>query len=588
MARSALDRWARGGIPDERRGGPGLRGSSANVRSGVGALGETYGAFAGDIDAVGTRRDRLRPQRQVPWATSSRCGRVLSLPLRTLEGSFSADVRVRGTGTRPRVAGDVRGPRAPTTAWPSASAGPARRLAGGVAARAGAMTVGSTRARVDASVAAGAFALDVRADTPTWPTSTTTSTRPRRWREPAGSAVALATTTAAPPAPPAGSPCATCASGASVRHDDANWAQRGGAVDAVLAVRSAHGSLRASGTVVPAPAACSTAFRAGSYRVAAPTAGHRSGHLAAAVRPDRAGPGPGRRARQRRRALPAPGRRRRRDPAPRLGLRLRGPGRPRPRAQRRRPDRAQRHQRRPGLRPVRRQRLVRPRAARAAGAGGPRPTADLGEALARVAPRGPQRDRGRAPADARICGPCRAARRARLPGHRRPLRDARRSAHPGQPRLRRQDARRARPGGDLPPGNVLVAGSLPLSRQPSAWAPRAVLVHAGAEDLDLTQFSPFVPGPETQAGRHRQRPDRDRGHARGAAGGRQPGPGRRLGRLGHRPGRDHAGERPARPSPAPASRSKRCTPTSAAARSMAAAGSTCRCPTRRPAATRSP
>jgi autotransporter translocation and assembly factor TamB len=53
----------------------------------------------------------------------------------------------------------------------------------------------------------------------------------------------------------------------------ANWSQRGGTVDAALNVRSAHGSLRAGGTVAPAAGDLMAAFGGGSYRVSADARG---------------------------------------------------------------------------------------------------------------------------------------------------------------------------------------------------------------------------------------------------------------------------------------------------------------------------
>ena len=556
-------RTARGA---QRRGGAGR-----DLRRVLGRASTAVGqpAMAYDLDA------------SVPLGDVGEVRRVLQPAAATLEGSFSADVRVRGSGARPRVAGDVRAPEGSYNglAFRDARASSTPRR-GAVAARDGTITVGSTHARVDSSVAGRAFALDVRAE----------RRQPgrlqrllRRGRDARRARPGRVRAGQRRPRHP--HPGRVDVAGLRFRRfpfgtTDAHWSQRGGAVDGALAVHSAHGVLHAGGTVVPAAGDLLAAFRGGTYRVAGRRPGGRPGHLAAAVRPDRADPGPGRRPRQPGGPLPAPGRRRRRDPAARLGLRLCRPGGPRPRPQQRGADRAQRHQRRPRLRPVRRQRLVRPRRARPAGAGDPR---------ARP-PTSPRRWRGSRPRPTTTsparCRPTPAsAARGRPAGRaglrRRAARATRRSPIPrvlGNVASNGTHARGARRRATFAKGSVLLAGSLPISLQPPGVRARAPFSFTLAlTGLDLAPFAPFVPGPHDQARRDGRRPGRDRGHARGAAGDR-------LGRAGERLLRSDferapsAGPTRAWPSRAPASGSTPSTPASGAERSTAAAASTCPSP----------
>ena len=83
---------------------------TATVRSGVGALGATYGDFTGRIDGVGSRMLTYDLSANVPIGDVGEMRRTFRLPLRTLEGSFSAALRVRGSGAHPDVAGDVAVP----------------------------------------------------------------------------------------------------------------------------------------------------------------------------------------------------------------------------------------------------------------------------------------------------------------------------------------------------------------------------------------------------------------------------------------------------------------------------------------------
>ena len=245
-------------------------GGGAQVRSGVAALGATYGSFAGGVAAVGTRAMAYDLDANVPLGDVGEVRRVLALPLHALEGSFSAAVRVRGTGARPRVAGDVRAPEGSYNGLAFRDARAQLVAApGAVAARNGTITVGSTRALVDTAVAGRAFSVDVRAERANladfddyFDAAETLAGRGR---------VAFALANDGRSTRTAGRIDVT---GLRFRRfpfgtTDATWTQRGGTVGAALGVRSDHGSLRAGGSVVPGAGDLAAAVRGGSYRLSA-------------------------------------------------------------------------------------------------------------------------------------------------------------------------------------------------------------------------------------------------------------------------------------------------------------------------------
>jgi hypothetical protein len=248
-----------------------LANGTASIRSGVGALGATYGTFDGTVGGVGTNGPGALAydlNARVPVGDVGEVRRALRMPVKYLDGSFSAQLRVRGNGTRPRVAGDVavaegsynglafRDARAAVTITPSA-----------LSATNGVMTVGSTRAQVDAglSIARRAFSVGVRSadanladfddyfdegetlagrgrvalmfanDGATTRTSGNVDVRDFRYRR-----FAFGNTAA-------------------------TWSQHGGRVAAALNVRGAHGALRANGSVVAAAGDPVRAFRRATY-----------------------------------------------------------------------------------------------------------------------------------------------------------------------------------------------------------------------------------------------------------------------------------------------------------------------------------
>ncbi|HEY0615059.1 MAG TPA: translocation/assembly module TamB domain-containing protein [Candidatus Elarobacter sp.] len=248
-----------------------LNDGTATIRAGVAAFGKTYGRFDGRVLGIGTSgaAPAYDLNAQVPIGDVGEVRRTLRLPVRYLEGSFSAGVRVRGNGARPRIAGDVAVPegsynglafrdaRAGIVASPSA-----------LAASGGSVTVGSTRAQLDAavSVASRAFSVDVRSananladfddyfdegetlegrgrvalmfanDGRATRTSGNVSVRDFRYRR-----FAFGTT-------------------------DATWSERAGAVSAALNVRGTHGALRANGSVVAAAGDPLRAMELATYR----------------------------------------------------------------------------------------------------------------------------------------------------------------------------------------------------------------------------------------------------------------------------------------------------------------------------------
>ena len=245
-----------------------LADGTAQVRSGVGALGSTYADFAGRVNGVGAATIAYDLNARVPIGDIGEVRRVLRLPLRTLEGSFSAQLRVRGSGAQPRIAGDVAVPEGSYNGLAFHDARAAVALSqSSVSAQNGVITVGTTHANVDASgsIARRAFNVDVRSananladfddyfdeaetldgrgavalafanDGSTTRTTGRMNVRDFRYRR-----FAFGTT-------------------------DATWSQRGRNIQAALNVRGAHGALRANGSVLAATGDPISAFQHAAY-----------------------------------------------------------------------------------------------------------------------------------------------------------------------------------------------------------------------------------------------------------------------------------------------------------------------------------
>jgi TamB, inner membrane protein subunit of TAM complex len=267
----ALEDGVADGYPISGGADLGLAGGTASIRSGVAALGTTYGTFDGRVAGIGTSGPGALAydlNARVPIGDVGEVRRALRLPVKYLDGSFSADVRVRGNGARPRIAGDVTVPEGSYNGLAFRDA----RAAVAITTRAlsatnGVVTVGSTRAQIDAgvSVASRAFSVDVRSADANladfddyFDEGETLAGRGR---------VALMF---------ANDGAATRTSGNVDVRDfryrrfafgdtAATWSQRDGTVAAALNVRGAHGALRANGTVVAAAGNPVRAFERAAY-----------------------------------------------------------------------------------------------------------------------------------------------------------------------------------------------------------------------------------------------------------------------------------------------------------------------------------
>jgi hypothetical protein len=268
----SLDEGVASGFPVSGDADLALTGGTAHIRSGVAAFGATYGTFNGNVGGVGTTGPNALAydlSASVPIGDVGEMRRALRLPVKYLEGSFAAQVRVGGNGARPRVAGGVAVPEGSYNglAFRDARAGVAITPSSLIASN-GALTVGTTNAKLDAaiSIASRAFSVDVRSadanlsdfddyfneaetldgrgrvallfanDGVTTRTTGRVNVRDFRYRR-----FAFGTT-------------------------DASWTQRAGAISAALNVRGSHGALRANGTVVAAPGNAVHAFERASYR----------------------------------------------------------------------------------------------------------------------------------------------------------------------------------------------------------------------------------------------------------------------------------------------------------------------------------
>jgi len=243
-------------------------GSTARVRSGVAAFGDTYGSFSGAVDAIGTPGMAYDLNASVPLGDIAAVGNALHLPVSTLAGSFSADLRVRGTGARPRIEGTVRAPEGSYNGLDFRDAHALLDVAGStIAARDGGVTVGSTVARVDASSGGGGFSFAVHAPNANLADFDDyfdqAETLDGRGRVDVAFASDGRTMRSSGRVDLAGLRYRSFPFGTT----DATWSERSGTVTAALNVRGAHGALRANGTVVPAPGNPIAAFRDALYHV---------------------------------------------------------------------------------------------------------------------------------------------------------------------------------------------------------------------------------------------------------------------------------------------------------------------------------
>ncbi len=263
----ALDGGRSGGYAVSGATDVALAGSTATIRSGRAALGSTFGTFDGSIGGVGSG-NAYDLRATVPIGDVGDVRHALHLGLRTLEGSFSAHVRVGGHGAAPRVTGEVAVPEGSYNglAFRDARAGVALGPSF-VSARDGVVTVGSTHAQLsaDASLRRRTFAVHVasaaanlsdfndyfdEAETLAGTGAIDASLSDTGPRIRSSGRIALR-----------GLRYRTLAFGTA----DAQWSQHGNAIATHLAVTSAHGSLRADGTVVPAVGTLSRALRQATY-----------------------------------------------------------------------------------------------------------------------------------------------------------------------------------------------------------------------------------------------------------------------------------------------------------------------------------
>ena len=325
-----------------------LAGRTAHVREGVGELGSTYAAFSGRVDGIGDTGPTALAYdlwADVPIGDVASLQHTLRLPVKYLEGSFAAAVRVRGYGAQPNVSGEVTLPEGSYNGLAFRDGSAAVMLnPSTIVARNGALTVGSTRAAVsaDVSVAHRAFAVDVRSADARLADFNDYFDEAETLDGRGAVAFSLAN-----------DGTVTRTSGRvdvagfryrrfSFGQTDATWSQRRGSVAAALNVRGTHGSLQRErddgrragrsgrrGTARHVSRQCSRAAR-------------RPGHLAAAVRHHRAGDRRSQRDRFGCRSLAASHHRRRRVARQRLDRRLRGRPGTRARARRRLAHRASR------------------------------------------------------------------------------------------------------------------------------------------------------------------------------------------------------------------------------------------------------
>jgi len=183
-------------------------------------------------------------------------------------------LRVGGSAALPRIEGTVRAPEGSYNGLDFESAHAQLELAGStIAARNGAVTVGSTTAQVDASTARGGFAVALHAPRANladfddyFDQAETLDGRGRIDLAFASDGRMIRTSGRVD------------LDGLRFRsfafgNADATWSERSGTVTAALNVLGEHGALHANGTVVPAPGNPIAAFRDALYNVRAGASG---------------------------------------------------------------------------------------------------------------------------------------------------------------------------------------------------------------------------------------------------------------------------------------------------------------------------
>jgi len=249
-----------------------LAAGSAQIHSGVAALGRTYGDFAGRVDGIGASGANALAYdlgARVPIGDVEEVRSALRMPVKYLDGSFSANVRVRGSGARPRIDGDVAVPEGSYNGLAFHSARAAVAITrSSLSAQNGIVTVGSTHAQVAAalSVANRAFSVDMRSGDANLADFNDYFDEAETLDGRGSVALAFAndgrTTRTTGRVDVTGLRYRRFAFGATA----ATWSQHGGAVDGALNVRGPHGTLRGNGMMVAAPGDPIRAFARATYR----------------------------------------------------------------------------------------------------------------------------------------------------------------------------------------------------------------------------------------------------------------------------------------------------------------------------------
>ncbi|MDP9110775.1 MAG: translocation/assembly module TamB domain-containing protein [Candidatus Eremiobacteraeota bacterium] len=134
------------------------------LRHAVAALGPTYALLDGDIFGLGAAAQRYDLYADVPAGDIVKAARTLHIPTHSVEGSFNAQLQIRGAGSSPLVRGTLAVPVGDVNGlgFLDASAIVAADRAG-VAATSGDVLVDSTRASFSGSVRRGVSAVAVTA-----------------------------------------------------------------------------------------------------------------------------------------------------------------------------------------------------------------------------------------------------------------------------------------------------------------------------------------------------------------------------------------------------------------------------------------
>jgi autotransporter translocation and assembly factor TamB len=244
-------------------------GRVATVTTGNAALAGTYGDFSGRIGVApnGPSYDLVA---RVPLGEIGDISRAMRLPLPTLEGSFSADVRVRGSGATPRIVAAVVAPEGSYNGLAFRDVrGTIDMSRGAIVARNATVSVHSTRALVNASIAGRAFNVNVRSD----------AANLADFNEYFNEAETLAGTGAlAFDLSNDGATTRTSGhfalQGVRFRRfpfgtTQGTWSDRGGRIDAALDIFGPSGNLRANGSVIAAHGDTIHAFTAANLGVRA-------------------------------------------------------------------------------------------------------------------------------------------------------------------------------------------------------------------------------------------------------------------------------------------------------------------------------